>query len=219
MTSRRRGCQLKVNLLLTRLPRLKDRTVDPRVAFAGTLTSTRDGPPPGRPRRRQQRPDPALAAVRGLLPHADDRSILGPDLAASDAQTLTLFGLHFPARLFRGRRARARRSAATRRRGRLRALDSVLGRAVADVLARDAHGNPCIEVRTPADLERDLGLPGGNIFHRPLQWPWAQRPEEVGTWGVETVHPRVTVCGSRRAPRRRGERHTGPQQRAGGVLR
>ncbi len=54
----------------------------------------------------------------------------------------------------------------------------------------------CVEVRSPLDLERDLGLPGGNIFHRPLRWPWAERPDEVGTWGVETVHPKVTVCGA-----------------------
>ena len=30
-----------------------------------------------------------------------DRSILGPDLAATEAQTLTLFGPQLPARLFR----------------------------------------------------------------------------------------------------------------------
>ena len=46
------------------------------------------------------------------------------------------------------------------------------------------------------DLEEDLRLPGGNIFHRPLQWPWAEDPGEVGTWGVETVHPAVTLCGA-----------------------
>jgi phytoene dehydrogenase-like protein len=78
----------------------------------------------------------------------------------------------------------------------LRALDDVLDEPLADVLARDANGEPCVEVRTPLDLDQDLGLPGGNIFHRPLRWPWAERREEVGTWGVETVHPRVTVCGA-----------------------
>ena len=31
------GAQLKLNLLLTRLPRLRDASVDPREAFAGTF--------------------------------------------------------------------------------------------------------------------------------------------------------------------------------------
>ena len=185
-------------MLLTRLPRLKDPSVDPRVAFAGTL-HLHEG--------MAGLQDAHAVAVSGRIPplapcevycHTlSDRSILGPDLAATDAQTLTLFGLHFPARLFHGRsgaRQAVRREEATR--AVLRALDSVLDEPLADVLARDAEGNPCIEVRTPADLERDLGLPGGNIFHRPLRWPWAERPEEVGTWGVETVHPKVTVCGA-----------------------
>ena len=192
------GAQLKVNLLLTRLPRLKDRTVDPRVAFAGTLhlhegmAHLQDAHAVVRSGR-----IPPLAPCEVYCHTLSDRSTLGPDLAASDVQTLTLFGLHFPGRLFQGRsgaRQSVRRAEATR--AVLRALDSVLDEPLDDVLARDADGNPCIEVRTPADLERDLGLPGGNIFHRPLQWPWAQRPEEVGTWGVETVHPRVTVCGA-----------------------
>jgi len=51
-------------------------------------------------------------------------------------------------------------------------------------------------VRTPVDLEADLGLPAGNIFHRALQWPWAELPAEVGTWGVETRYPVVTLAGA-----------------------
>ena len=192
------GAQLKVNMLLTRLPRLKDPSVDPRVAFAGTLhvhegmAGLQDAHAVAASGR-----IPPLAPCEVYCHTLSDRSILGPDLAATDAQTLTLFGLHFPGRLFHGRsgaRQAVRREEATR--AVLRALDSVLDEPLADVMARDAEGNPCIEVRTPADLERDLGLPGGNIFHRPLQWPWAERPEEVGTWGVETVYPKVTVCGA-----------------------
>jgi phytoene dehydrogenase-like protein len=125
-----------------------------------------------------------------------DRSILGPDLAASDAQTLTLFGLHTPARLFAGGEEAHTARRETALAAALRALDDVLDEPLADVLARDANGAVCVEVRSPLDLERDLGLPGGNIFHRPLRWPWAERPDEVGTWGVETVHPRVSVCGA-----------------------
>jgi phytoene dehydrogenase-like protein len=191
------GAQLKVNLLLTRLPRLKDPAVDPRAAFAGTLHLSES-------MSELQRAYASAAA--GTLPDRlscevychtlSDRSILGPDLDAAGAHTLTLFGLHTPARLFAGgpethtRRRDAALAAA------LAALQDVLAEPLGDVLARDADGAPCVEVRTPLDLERDLGLPGGNIFHRSLRWPWAETPEEVGTWGVETVHPRVTICGA-----------------------
>lgn len=46
-------------------------------------------------------------------------------------------------------------------------------------------------------------MPGGNIFHGPLSWPW--RPDDVGDsarltpaqrWGVATRHPRILLCGS-----------------------
>ena len=43
------GAQLKVNMLLKRLPRLRDSSVDPREAFAGTFhiaEGTSSWPPP-----------------------------------------------------------------------------------------------------------------------------------------------------------------------------
>jgi phytoene dehydrogenase-like protein len=46
------------------------------------------------------------------------------------------------------------------------------------------------------DLEDSLGIPTGNIFHTPLDWPWASTPEQVGTWGAETTNPKIYVCGS-----------------------
>jgi phytoene dehydrogenase-like protein len=46
------------------------------------------------------------------------------------------------------------------------------------------------------DLEESVGLPGGNIFHRDLAWPWAQDEADVGRWGVETAHSRVLLCGA-----------------------
>ena len=48
----------------------------------------------------------------------------------------------------------------------------------------------------PLELEAALGMPGGHIFHRDLQWPFAERDDDVGRWGVETDHPRVLVCGA-----------------------
>jgi phytoene dehydrogenase-like protein len=78
----------------------------------------------------------------------------------------------------------------------VRSLDAALAEPIEDCLLRTPDGEPCLEVRTPLDLEADVGLPGGNIFHRDLRWPWAETPEDVGRWGVETEHPRVLVCGA-----------------------
>jgi phytoene dehydrogenase-like protein len=188
------GAQLKVNMLLSRLPRLKDASVNPRAAFAGTFHINEDF---------SQLQQAYAAAAAGQVPHLlpceiychslSDRSILGEALAATDAQTLTLFGLHVPARLFRADNDAQRKVvlAAT-----IRSLNSVLAEPIEDVILRDGNGDLCLEARTPLDLEVDLGLPGGNIFHRSLQWPWAQNKAEVGTWGVETAYERVLVCGA-----------------------
>jgi phytoene dehydrogenase-like protein len=188
------GAQLKVNMLLARLPRLKDVSVDPRRAFAGTFHINEGY---------VQLQEAYAAASAGQVPDPvpceiychtlSDRSILGVDLAATDAQTLTLFGLHLPARLFRADNDAQREVvlAAT-----MRSLNSVLAEPIQDVIARDSNGDLCLEAMTPLDLEADLGLPGGNIFHRSLQWPWAQTRADVGTWGVETSYERVLVCGA-----------------------
>ncbi|MGW4304033.1 phytoene desaturase family protein [Streptomyces sp. NPDC004646] len=186
------GAQLKVNMLLKRLPRLRDSAVDPREAFAGTFHIAEGY---------GQLATAHAQAAAGELPAAPpseiychsltDPSILGPDLAARGYQTLTLFGLHTPARLF------ARDNDAVRDellKSTLAQLDAHLAEPLADCLATDADGRPCIEAKTPLDLERDLGLPGGNIFHRALSWPYAQ--EDTGRWGVETRHANVLLCGA-----------------------
>ena len=45
-------------------------------------------------------------------------------------------------------------------------------------------------------LKFEIHLPRGNIFHNALSWPFAEREDEAGTWGVETDHPKVLICGS-----------------------
>ena len=188
------GAQLKVNMLLTRLPLLRDTAVDPAAAFSGTF-HVNEG---------YTQLEQAYAAARaGRIPDLppceiychtlSDRSILGPELATTDAQTLTLFGLHLPARLFRDDNEAATKEALE---ATMRSLDAVLGEPIESVLARDADGNPCIEAKSPVDLEGSVGLPGGNIFHRSLQWPWAERDSEVGTWGVETAYDNVLLGGA-----------------------
>nr|WP_284290514.1 hypothetical protein [Angustibacter aerolatus] len=183
-----------MNMLLARLPRLRDSTVAPEAAFGGTF-HVNEGYGQAQAAHDQ--------AAAGRLPDAppceiychslSDPSILGPQAQVAGAQTLTLFGLHQPAALFRADPEGAREAALA---ATLRSLDSVLAEPIEPLLWRTPSGEPCLEVRTPVDLEAEVGLPGGNIFHRPLQWPWAERAEDVGRWGVETAWPRVLLCGA-----------------------
>ncbi|MEU9991078.1 NAD(P)/FAD-dependent oxidoreductase [Streptomyces sp. NPDC007971] len=186
------GAQLKVNMLLKRLPRLRDASVDPREAFAGTFHIAEGY---------EQLAVAHAQASAGELPAAPpseiychsltDPTILGPDLVAQGFQTLTLFGLHTPARLFDRDNDAVREELL---KSTLAQLDAHLAEPLTDCLATDADGRPCIEAKTPLDLERDLRLPGGNIFHRELSWPYAQ--EGTGRWGVETRHGNVLLCGA-----------------------
>jgi phytoene dehydrogenase-like protein len=187
------GCQLKINMLLTRLPRLLS-GVDPADAFAGTLHIDED--------YSQLAASYASAAV-GELPDVlpgevychslTDPSILGAELRASGHQTLTLFGLHLPASLFDGDNQHMRNEAVRRY---LAQIDAFCAEPIEDCLALDADGRPCIEAKTPLDLDADLGLPRGNIFHRPLAMPFATEAHPVGSWGVETPIANVLVCGA-----------------------
>ncbi|MDF3301358.1 phytoene desaturase family protein [Streptomyces tropicalis] len=186
------GAQLKVNMLLKRLPRLRDTSVDPRDAFAGTFHIAEGY---------EQLAAAHAQAAAGALPSAPpseiychsltDPSILGPDLVEQGYQTLTLFGLHAPARLFARDNDGAREELL---KATLAQLEVHLAEPLADCLATDADGRPCIEAKTPLDLERDLRLPGGNIFHRALSWPYAS--EDTGRWGVETAQRNVLLCGA-----------------------
>ncbi|KAB1148121.1 NAD(P)/FAD-dependent oxidoreductase [Streptomyces luteolifulvus] len=186
------GAQLKVNMLLKRLPRLRYSGVEAREAFAGTFHIAEGY---------EQLATAHAQASAGRLPAAPpseiychsltDPTILGPDLVEQGYQTLTLFGLHTPARLF-DRDNDAVRDALLK--PTLAQLDAHLAEPLADCLATDADGRPCIEAKTPLDLERDLRLPGGNIFHRELAWPYAQ--QDTGRWGVETGHANVLLCGA-----------------------
>jgi phytoene dehydrogenase-like protein len=78
----------------------------------------------------------------------------------------------------------------------LRSLDSVLAEPIEDCVLRTPDGEPCIEARSPLDLERELRMPQGHIFHRDLRWPFAESADEVGRWGVETDDPRILICGA-----------------------
>lgn len=187
------GAQVKVNLLLSRLPRLKDESVDPRAAFGGTFhineTWTQlDAAYETAAGGAIASPLPAEIYCHSLA----DPSILSLELQRSGAQTLTVFGLHTPSRLTA--------TAAELQAAVLASLNSVLAESVESLLLTDAHGAPTIETKTNHDIEAALGMPGGNIFHGPLAWPFAEDGDHLDTaaeqWGVATAHPRILLCGS-----------------------
>jgi phytoene dehydrogenase-like protein len=186
------GAQLKVNFLLSRLPRLRDSEVDPRDAFAGTfhvnesasqLAAAYEEAASGR--------IPSVVPCEIYCHSLTDQTILGPELQAAGAQTLTCFALHMPARLFDHEGAKDAAVEAT-----LRSLDSALDEPLEDCLWHAPDGSLCLEARTPVELEDELGMPGGNIFHRDVQWPFAEDDADVGRWGVETAHANVLLCGA-----------------------
>jgi phytoene dehydrogenase-like protein len=191
------GAQLKVNFLLDRLPRLAS-GADPRIAFAGTLHLSEDYPELDRAYA-----DAAAGRVPSSMPgevycHSlTDPSILGqvPD----GTQTLTYFGLQLPATLFDDPATRAERKRLAVERA-IAALDQHLVDPIESVVARDADGRPCIEAKIPQDIEADLGMPGGHIFHGDLSWPWAADTGALdppaARWGVATGRDGVLLCGS-----------------------
>ena len=181
------GSQLKLNMVVSRLPRLRDRHVTPVEAFTGTLHINEGY---------EQLRTAHQEAARGRIPSQPpceiychsltDPSILSAELRQAGAHTLTLFGLHMPARLFKDSPGTRRDEAVA---ATLRSVNSCLAEPLEDCLLRNSAGRPCLEAVSPLDLESELGMPGGHIFHRDLSWPFAESEEEVGQWGVETQHP------------------------------
>ncbi len=193
------GTQVKVNLLLRRLPRLRDETVTPEQAFGGTFHINETF----------SQLDAAYArAADGAIPdplpceiycHSlTDPTILSDELRESGAQTLTVFGLHTPHTLATGAHPDRLREDLTS--AVLHSLNSVLAEPIQDVLMEDSSGRLCIETKTTMDLERTLGMTAGNIFHGALTWPFAENDDPLDTparrWGVATAHDRILLCGS-----------------------
>jgi phytoene dehydrogenase-like protein len=197
------GSQLKLNMVLSRLPRLRDPSVDPAEAFGGTFHVNESY---------SQLNAAYVQAAAGEIPdpvpceaycHSlTDPSILPSELRRRGVVTLTVFALHMPARLFRGQRADgtaidhdAVKDAAIQ--ATLSSMNSVLGEPLEDCLLIDpSTGRACLEAHTPIELEAELGLPAGHIFHGDLSWPWAETPDAIGRWGVETERPNLWICGS-----------------------
>lgn len=193
------GAQVKVNLLLSRLPKLPDPEVSPEQAFGGTfhvneLYSQLDAAYLAAESGRVPEPLPIDIYCHSLA----DPSILSPELRESGAQTLTVFSLQTPHRLVKDGDHDAHRTALQQ--AVLASLNSVLAEPIEDCILTGPSGQPCIETKTTLDLEEALGLTGGNIFHGPLSWPFADDDEPLDTparrWGVATDHPRILLCGA-----------------------
>jgi phytoene dehydrogenase-like protein len=191
------GSQTKINIVMRRLPQFRS-GIEPTIGFAGTLHLGQSY------RRLQQAYEEALA---GKIPDPmpcevychtlTDGSILDPELRAAGYHTLALFGMHTPRNLFTADPDDSREWAKA---AAFRSLQSVLAEPLEPCLALDRRGEPCIEVMTPLDIEAELGMPGGNIFHGDLAWPWLADGAPAGTaaerWGVATDHPGILLCGS-----------------------
>jgi phytoene dehydrogenase-like protein len=188
------GSQLKLNLLLRRLPRLRDPAVAPQEAFAGTFHVNE-----GYDQLQRAYAQAAAGQIPELPPceaycHSlTDPTILSGELQSAGVHTLTVFGLHMPARLFRADHDAARDAAVA---ATLASINAVLAEPIEDCLLHTPDGAPCLEAHTPLELEHELGLPGGHIFHRDLTWPFAEDDADVGRWGVETPRENVLVCGA-----------------------
>jgi phytoene dehydrogenase-like protein len=187
------GAQVKVNMAVSRLPRLRA-GVDPRLAFTGTLHVNE---------RLSQLDTAWHRATAGAIPdplpcdvycHSlTDPTVLGETLRAQGAHLLSVFTLQSPGSVFASADADPHRTAWD---ACLRSLSTVLAEPLEDCLLTTPDGRPCVEVHLPGDLERDLRLPGGNIFHGDLQWPWAEDDADVGRWGAETDVGGVFLCGA-----------------------
>ncbi|WP_177246799.1 phytoene desaturase family protein [Mycobacterium malmoense] len=193
------GAQVKVNMVLRRLPRLRDDGVTPEQAFAGTFHVNETWTQLGTAFSRAaggQLPDPL--PCEAYCHSLTDPSVLSNGLRDSGAHTMTVFGLHTPHSLFDGADPDTLRDKLTD--SVLASLNSVLAEPIQDVLLSDANGRPCIETTTTADLHHTLGMTAGNIFHGGLSWPFADDDDPLDTparrWGVATAHDRIMLCGS-----------------------
>jgi phytoene dehydrogenase-like protein len=193
------GSQVKVNLLLKRLPKLKDPTLEPEAAFGGTFHINETY---------NQLQTAFEQASRGEIPNPlpceiychslTDPSILSKELQGQGVQTLTVFALHTPHKLLEGNNKDIMREKL--KQAVIDSMNSVLAEDIEDLLMTDEQGEPCIEVKTTQDLEDVLRLPGGNIFHGALEWPFIEDTVDTSSparrWGVETNWERLLVCGS-----------------------
>lgn len=188
------GSVFKINMLLRRLPKLKSADHSSVEAFCGTFHCD-EGYEEMKFSHAQASSGkfPELPPCEVYCHTLTDDSILAPELRAQGFHTMTLFGLDTPWSLFAGDNAVSRELA---QRKFLDGLNRWLAEPLEDCLAVAGDGSLCIESKSPVDIEEALGMYQGNIFQSALTFPFAESPEQVGTWGVDTDFKNVFLCGS-----------------------
>lgn len=186
------GSVFKINMLVKKLPALRS-GIDPRKAFAGTFRIDEGY---------ELMKETSVQASKGKIPtplpgemycHTlTDPSILSSELEQKGYHTLTYFGLDTPYELFTNHPERKQKILELFFKG----INQYLAEPLEECLATDIHNDLCIEAKTPVDLEKELGMPRGNIFHGTLDWPFAETEEEIGKRGVETLFPNIYIAGS-----------------------
>ncbi len=188
------GAQVKVNLLLKRLPKLKSGE-DPNIAFCGTFHVNE---------LYSQLKLAYEQAKNGQIPDVipcelychtlTDPSILSAELINQGYHTLTLFALQLPSHLFK---EEPEKKQAIVQKKILDGLNLFLAEPIEDCLAVDIDGKPCIEFKLPQALEKEISLPNGNIFHRYFSKPFLESEENSENLrGIETLNPNIFLCGA-----------------------
>ncbi len=188
------GSVFKINMLLKRLPKLKAHGYAGADAFCGTFHSDEGYAEMHASYEQAKRGElPARIPCEIYCHTLTDDSILSPELRDRGFHTMTLFGLDTPWGLF-ARDNDAMRAEAERRF--IAGINQWLAEPLEDCLAVARDGRPCLESKSPVDIEEALGLYHGNIFQDAPTFPFAATPEQIGTWGVETEYENVFFCGS-----------------------
>jgi phytoene dehydrogenase-like protein len=188
------GTAFKINMLLTKLPLLKDKSVTSEQAFAGTFHIDE-----GYAQMQKTYDTAHIGRISDTLAgeiycHTlTDNSILSEKLQREKYHTLTYFGLDLPYTLFEKNNEQAKKEVVSKF---LKGINHYLETPLEDCLALDKNGDFCLEAKSSLDLEKELGLPRGNIFQKSLTWFFAENEEEIGSFGVETEYPNVFICGS-----------------------
>lgn len=191
----REGSVFKINMLLKRLPKLATKDYPSSDAFTGTFHIDEGY---------QQMKETYKAVSYDIIPQnpagemychtLTDGSILPQDLRRAGYHSLGLFGIDMPYRLFLNNNEGMKEKVSKHY---FRSINKYLQEPIEDCIARSQDDKPCINVKSPVDIESELGMPKGNIFHGELSWPFLENDCIDGErWGVETVFDHIFVCGS-----------------------
>ena len=182
------GSQVKINMLLKKLPEFKS-GINPKDAFVGTLHINESF---------SQLQKAYNEAKKGVIPEElplelychslSDHSVINNDTN----QSLTAFILHTPAKLFDENNEETKRIIKNKA---LDAINQYLVEPIENCFEIDQNGNQCLEIKSPIDLQKEIALPRGNIFHKNLSFPFKD-DDSNAKWGVETKHPRIFICGA-----------------------